>query len=109
MRAGKLSRVPCLIADLCHDSGASSPHQQREKETDPHKLAQRQKQIDYGKNTLGYQNYARAWPRRERCGFTGRPELAVRSMPLSCTPTCPLALICQCDEVGHRPSAPFPC
>jgi hypothetical protein len=27
------------------------------RETDPHKLAQRQKQVDIGKNTLGYQRY----------------------------------------------------
>jgi hypothetical protein len=33
-------------------------------ETDPHKLAQRQKQIDFGKNTTGYQNYVARVPRR---------------------------------------------
>lgn len=29
-------------------------------ETDAHRLAQRQKQVDYGKNTLGYQKYMEA-------------------------------------------------
>lgn len=35
-------------------------------ETDPRKLRQRQKQIDYGKNTLGYEKYARDVPRSKR-------------------------------------------
>ena len=48
---------------MCCGTVASSPRIQREKETDAHKLAQRQKQIDYGKNTLGYQNYVQVWPR----------------------------------------------
>ena len=42
---------------------AASARQEREKETDAHKLSQRQKQIDFGKNTLGYQNYVKVWPR----------------------------------------------
>ncbi|RMZ54510.1 hypothetical protein APUTEX25_002086, partial [Auxenochlorella protothecoides] len=37
-----------------------------EHETDPHRLAQRQKQVDFGKNTLGYQRYREAIPRSQR-------------------------------------------
>jgi histone RNA hairpin-binding protein len=37
--------------------------QNQEVETDPVKLQWRQKQIDYGKNTLGYQLYIQAVPR----------------------------------------------
>ncbi|PSC75794.1 Oocyte-specific histone RNA stem-loop-binding 2 [Micractinium conductrix] len=40
--------------------------QQMERESDPHRLAQRQKQIDIGKNTLGYQRYRLAVPRDKR-------------------------------------------
>jgi hypothetical protein len=35
-------------------------------ETDPHKLKQRAKQIEFGKNTIGYQNYTNRVPRRSR-------------------------------------------
>lgn len=38
----------------------------RGQETDQHRIAQRQKQIDYGKNTLGYQEYCKAIPRENR-------------------------------------------
>ncbi|CAM9747870.1 unnamed protein product, partial [Choristocarpus tenellus] len=34
-----------------------------DKETDPRRLAQRQKQIDYGKNTLGYDIYVATVPK----------------------------------------------
>jgi hypothetical protein len=37
--------------------------QQKPMEIDPHRLCQRQKQIDYGKNTLGYERYLEILPR----------------------------------------------
>eukprot|EP00741_Cyanophora_paradoxa_P007052 tig00001073_g6823.t1 len=37
-----------------------------QKETDPTRLRQRQKQIDLGKNTIGYQNYVKAVPKNKR-------------------------------------------
>lgn len=42
---------------------AAAKRDAQPKETDPHKLAQRQKQIDFGKNTLGYAAYTKAVPR----------------------------------------------
>jgi histone RNA hairpin-binding protein len=35
-------------------------------ETDPHRLRQRQKQVDYGKNTLGYDRYMQLVPKERR-------------------------------------------
>jgi hypothetical protein len=40
--------------------------QDRPKETDPHRIKQRQKQIDYGKNTIGYQRYCQLVPKNKR-------------------------------------------
>lgn len=36
------------------------------READPHKLAQRLKQVEYGYNTLGYHNYRKEVPKAER-------------------------------------------
>jgi len=44
----------------------SSGGKAAEEETDPHRIAQRQKQIDYGKNTLGYQRYTEEIPKHLR-------------------------------------------
>ncbi|KAG2447867.1 hypothetical protein HYH02_007323 [Chlamydomonas schloesseri] len=44
----------------------SQPAKQPILDLDPHRLAQRQKQIDFGKNTVGYQRYLQLVPRNKR-------------------------------------------
>lgn len=46
-----------------HGGSSTSSSNQLVKETDPHRLSQRQKQIDYGKNTLGYDRYTQLLPK----------------------------------------------
>ena len=53
-------------AQRTSSSGGSSTANLIGRLTDPHTLSQRQKQIDYGKNTLAYQRYASEVRRRER-------------------------------------------
>ncbi|KAG2430110.1 hypothetical protein HXX76_010209 [Chlamydomonas incerta] len=45
---------------------ASQLTKQQILDLDPHRLAQRQKQIDFGKNTTGYQRYLQLVPRNKR-------------------------------------------
>lgn len=51
------------LAAICDAADAEPAASTPERETDPRKLEQRQKQIDYGKNTLGYQNYVKLIPK----------------------------------------------
>lgn len=55
-----------MVEDAPPSGGFRPQEAQVERETDPHRLAQRQKQIDLGKNTLGYQRYREAVPRDAR-------------------------------------------
>jgi len=52
-----------------------------EKEDDPHRLTQRQKQIDYGKKTVGYQRYISMIPVKDRVSTTRAGELPQPSTP----------------------------
>ena len=45
---------------------------QKARERDPHRLQQRQKQIDYGKQTIGYRRYRQAVPKNQR--WPGAPQ-----------------------------------
>lgn len=44
-----------------------------QQETDPHRIGQRQKQIDLGKNTLGYQRFRQQHPKYA-------PKMSFRSL-----------------------------
>lgn len=60
---------PVAVVDYSHKftvakAPISAPTKQVE--MDPHRLCQRQKQIDYGKNTLGYERYIEMVPRYKR-------------------------------------------
>jgi hypothetical protein len=51
------------------DDGERPPVEARDpvdRESDPRRLEQRLKQVDFGKNTIGYDNYSEAVPRAER-------------------------------------------
>ena len=37
-----------------------------DRETDPHRVSQRQRQIDFGKNTIGYQRYLEQYPNKSK-------------------------------------------
>lgn len=50
-------------------------------ETDEHRIAQRQKQIDYGKNTLAYDKFSSVWPREKR--LRGHPMTPVAKQKCS--------------------------
>jgi hypothetical protein len=69
----------------------------KEVETNPHKIDQRQKQVDFGKNTLGYENYRKqvakcgpSHPFARRCPYQSIHDAClekheIRRPPLWCS------------------------
>jgi hypothetical protein len=71
MKRSKDPASPCagsasIESQVKKHRGDTSLSEEANKETDPHRLAQRQKQIDFGKNTEGYDRYSRLLPRLKR-------------------------------------------
>jgi len=59
----------CAVVDVSLKFVVADPRssaKEKPVESDWHKLGQRQKQIDYGKNTLGYERYLELVPRKQR-------------------------------------------
>ncbi|XP_076161410.1 stem-loop binding protein [Ptiloglossa arizonensis] len=62
----KVSRTRCHIDSSSTTNSSCSSRRRIEYETDPRILAHRQKEIDYGKNTIGYDRYIEAVPKEKR-------------------------------------------
>lgn len=52
-----------------------------DKEDDPRRLKQRQKQIDIGKNTLGYDRYSKVWPKSKRLSANRSRDMSLPQTP----------------------------
>ena len=62
------------LDELFAEGGALAGQLRPRKEEDARRLAQRAKQVEFGKNTNGYENYVRAVPKRERKGYQEHPR-----------------------------------
>lgn len=66
--AGSKHTSPPVFVDVTNKFNIQAPSvvKQQVQEDDVHRLSQRQRQIEFGKNTLGYERYSELVPRSKR-------------------------------------------